>query len=93
VIGEKHSGGRNRCAAYCLHQRTELCLPQDINRETTVTGDSHHSSKTSVRLANDVRAALETWAEYNLSSLTAELNKSVRQRMQAERKETEGAAD
>jgi hypothetical protein len=51
-------------------------------------GDSHHpSSKTSVRIANDVRAALERWAEYDLSSVTAELNRSIRERAARERKQ------
>jgi hypothetical protein len=37
------------------------------------------------RIAPDVRAALERWAERNLSTMTAELNASVRLRAAQER--------
>jgi hypothetical protein len=54
--------------------------------------DSHPSAKTSARLASDVRAALERWAHYNLSSVTTELNRCVRERIQRERKQDESEA-
>jgi hypothetical protein len=42
-----------------------------------------------MRVAPDVRRALENWAEDNLSTMTAELNRSVRERAQRERMERE----
>jgi len=44
------------------------------------------SDKITLRIAPDVRAALEQWAEANLSTMTAELNRSVRFRAQQVRK-------
>jgi hypothetical protein len=49
--------------------------------------DSHPAAKTTVRLASDVRAALEKWAEYNLSTVTTELNRAFREQMQRERQQ------
>jgi hypothetical protein len=48
------------------------------------------SDKMTLRIAPDVRRSLEQWAEENLSTMTAELNLSVRLRARAERQE--GAA-
>jgi hypothetical protein len=42
-------------------------------------------SKMTMRLAIDVRRAIEQWAEDNLSTMTCELNRSVRERVQRER--------
>ena len=42
-------------------------------------------SKMTMRLALDVRRAIEQWAEDNLSTMTCELNRSVRERVQRER--------
>ena len=42
-------------------------------------------SKMTMRLAIDVRRALEQWASDNLSNMTCELNRSVRERAQRER--------
>jgi len=48
--------------------------------------------KMTVRVAPDVRRALEQWAERNLSTMTAELNASVRLRAAQERPGAERAA-
>ena len=44
------------------------------------------TDKMTVRVAPDVRRALETWAEINLSTMTAELNRSVRLRAAQDRR-------
>jgi hypothetical protein len=44
-------------------------------------------SKTTVRLAPDVRHSLEQWAEKYVSNLTVEINRSIRERAARERKQ------
>ena len=39
---------------------------------------------TTLKIATDVREKLQEWARYNLSSMTAELNRSVRERAERE---------
>jgi hypothetical protein len=41
---------------------------------------------TTIKLAADVRAQLAAWAEHNLSSMTAELNRAVRERAEREKR-------
>jgi hypothetical protein len=43
------------------------------------------TKNTTVKLADDVRAKLAEWARTNISSMTAELNRSVRERAERER--------
>ncbi len=45
---------------------------------------------TSVKLAEDVHQALAAWATENLSSMCAELNRSVRERAQREQADRAG---
>ena len=42
---------------------------------------------TTLKIATDVREKLQEWAQYNLSSMTAELNRSVRERAEREKRE------
>jgi hypothetical protein len=42
---------------------------------------------TTIKLAADVRAKLLEWSEHNLSNMTTELNRSVRERAQRERRQ------
>lgn len=43
--------------------------------------------KMTLRVAPDVRRQLEEWADYNVSTMTAEINRSVRFRAHQERQE------
>jgi hypothetical protein len=52
-----------------------------------------HPIKMTLRVADDVRRNLEIWAEQHLSTMTTELNRSVRERAQRERVKTMVAAD
>jgi hypothetical protein len=45
---------------------------------------------TTIRLAADVRAQLAAWAENNLSNMTVELNRAVRERAAREREKVQG---
>jgi hypothetical protein len=47
--------------------------------------DQTQPDKMTIRVAADVRRALEAWAEQNISTMTAEFNRSVRERAQRER--------
>ena len=51
--------------------------------------DSAHESpmKMTLRVAPDLRRALERWAKDNLSTMTAEINASIRLRMNLERQQ------
>ena len=46
---------------------------------------------TTLKIATDVREKLQEWAQYNLSSMTAELNRSVRERAAREKREKAAA--
>jgi hypothetical protein len=46
-----------------------------------------------LRVAPDVRRALETWAEQNLSTMTAEFNRCVWEAVRRERGRAESAAE
>jgi hypothetical protein len=46
---------------------------------------SNDAKVTTIKLAADVRAKLAEWSQHNLSSMTAELNRSVRERAERER--------
>jgi hypothetical protein len=45
---------------------------------------SNDAKVTTIKLAADVRAKLAEWSQHNLSSMTAELNRSVRERAERE---------
>ena len=49
--------------------------------------DQPKSDKITLRVAADVRRSLEQWAHDNLSTMTAELNRSVRLRAANEQRE------
>jgi hypothetical protein len=49
--------------------------------------------KMTLRVAPDVRRALETWAEQNLSTMTTEVNRCIRECMRRERERAESAAE
>ena len=54
----------------------------------------HHAKGVSVlnaRIAADVREQLERWAAQNVSSMTTEVNRSVRERAAAEREREKAA--
>jgi hypothetical protein len=46
-----------------------------------------------LRVAPDVRRALERWAEQNLSTMTAEFNRCVRECVRLERERAKSAAE
>jgi hypothetical protein len=50
------------------------------------------SGKMTLRVAPDVLRALETWAEQNLSTMTTEVNRCIRECMQRERAESAAEA-
>ena len=47
--------------------------------------------KMTLRVAPDVRRQLEEWAAHNISTMTAEINRSVRYRAAVEQQEKAGA--
>jgi hypothetical protein len=49
--------------------------------------DQTQPEKMTIRVAADVRRSLEQWAHVNLSNMTTELNRAVRERAQRERAE------
>jgi 23S rRNA G2445 N2-methylase RlmL len=49
--------------------------------------DQSKSDKITLRIAPDVRRSLERWAHENLSTMTAELNRSIRLRAAQEARE------
>jgi hypothetical protein len=51
------------------------------------------SGKMTLRVAPDVRRALETWAQQNLSTMTTEVNRCIRECMRRERERAESAAE
>ena len=55
--------------------------------------DHPQSDKITLRVAPDVRRALEQWAQDNLSTMTAELNRSVRLRARMEAQHDKAAVD
>jgi hypothetical protein len=62
----------------------------DLFRDTMKGGldmDQTKSDKITLRVAPDVRRSLEQWARDNLSTMTAELNRSVRLRAANEQQE------
>jgi hypothetical protein len=57
-----------------------------------VSRNKNGAALTTVKLAADVRAKLAAWAEDNLSNMTVELNRSVRERAERERRSVEAVA-
>ena len=55
-----------------------------------LTGEETQSDKTTLRLASDVRQALKRWAAVNVSNMTAEVNRAIRERMEREAEKAAG---
>lgn len=54
---------------------------------------SQSAKMMTLRVAPDVRRALETWAEENVSTMTAEFNRCVRECARRERERAGSAAE
>jgi hypothetical protein len=49
--------------------------------------NEQHDMKMTLRVAGDARRALEIWSQQNLSTMTAEVTRCVRERIQREQRE------